>query len=130
MASTSVLPGLRDGAGRQQGGDRLREKIESAIEAGVVAAILYDATGMRDRGAVAAEHQADLGEAEAEDDVGEIHGHLPSQRHPSAATGCSNDVAVPNAEDPGDGQFDGEPKAAFVTWHPPVKSEIDNRRTL
>ena len=54
--------------------------LKPAVELGIVAPVLDHAAGMRDRGPVAAEQSADLGETQATDDVRQIHGHLPGER--------------------------------------------------
>lgn len=74
MALGELAPGARP-----EEADGGLEQIERAVEGAVVAPVLHDAAGVRDGRAVAGEQSADLGEAQFEHDVSQVHPDLARQ---------------------------------------------------
>src|SRR4051812_7692168 len=74
----SSLGGLRhrDPKRRKSAAAEQLERFQPAVEPDIVAAILDDLTGVRDRGAVAAKHPADGFKTHFETDMREIHRDL------------------------------------------------------
>jgi hypothetical protein len=87
------------------------EELEHAVEHGIVASVLDDAAGMRHRGAVAAEHEADLSEAQAAGNVREVHGDLARKRNRRLAPRRTEELGIPDTEHLRDGGLDRRPEA-------------------
>lgn len=97
-------------------GHHALQKFDDAVEGGVVAAILDDLTGMRDRGAITGEERSDIAELVAADDVGQVHRDLAGESNALAAARWPVEVDVPDAEYLCHGAFDevARPAAVFV----------------
>lgn len=54
--------------------------LEPAVELGIVPPVFDELAGVGDGGPVAVKQNADLGQAEAADDMSEIHGDLARER--------------------------------------------------
>ena len=86
-------------------------QLKGAVEYGVVAPVLDDGTGMSDRGPVARENLADIGERQSARDMSKIHRRLTCQRYRRLAARLAGEIGSGNAEHVANRAFDHVPQA-------------------
>src|SRR3990170_387698 len=91
-------------------GDGALQMLEPSIQFRIVAPVLNHAAGMRHCRPVAGEQRADLGKAEAADDMSEVHPHLAGEGRPWRASRRGRQLADVHLEHRRHGGIDYRPE--------------------